>query len=128
VVGEITYSVKTLIASSKSSQLGHSRKISMKDSHLKLITPNSEIRTVTPRPPKNADVRTREQFTAGEVEKLMEAARQNRHSHRDATIILMAYRHGLRAGELRDLRWDQVTSTAIYTAMAPSRLKDFWRE
>ena len=27
--------------------------------------------------------------------------------HRDATMILVAYRHGLRASELVDLRWDQ---------------------
>jgi integrase len=30
---------------------------------------------------------------------------------RDATMILMAYRHGLRAAELRDLRWEQVDFT-----------------
>ena len=28
--------------------------------------------------------------------------------HRDATMVLLAYRHGLRASELIDLRWDQV--------------------
>jgi integrase len=28
--------------------------------------------------------------------------------HRDATMILLAYRHGLRASEVCDLRWDQV--------------------
>jgi type 1 fimbriae regulatory protein FimB/type 1 fimbriae regulatory protein FimE len=31
-----------------------------------------------------------------------------RHGHRDATLILVAYRHGLRVGELVSLRWDQV--------------------
>jgi integrase len=76
--------------------------------HLKLITPNSEIRTVTPRRPKNADVRSREHLTLGEVETLIEAARSNRHGHRDATTILMACRHGFRAAELCDLRWDQI--------------------
>jgi integrase len=35
-------------------------------------------------------------------------ARKNRHGHRDATMILIAYRHGLRAAELVDLRWSQV--------------------
>jgi integrase len=30
------------------------------------------------------------------------------HGHRDATMILMAFRHGLRAAEACDLRWDQV--------------------
>ena len=38
----------------------------------------------------------------------MEAARGNRYGHRDATMILVAYRHGLRVSELVDLRWDQV--------------------
>jgi site-specific recombinase XerD len=80
----------------------------MTNSHLRLIAPNSEIRTVTPRRSKNSDVRTREHLTPGEVDRLVEAARGNRHGHRDATMILMTYRHGLRAAELCDLRWDQV--------------------
>jgi integrase len=42
------------------------------------------------------------------VERLIEAAKGNRHGHRDATMILVAYRHGLRASELTDLRWDQI--------------------
>jgi integrase len=32
----------------------------------------------------------------------------NRYGHRDSTMVLLAYRHGLRASELCDLRWDQV--------------------
>jgi integrase len=80
----------------------------MKNLHLKLITPPREIRTVAPRRPKNSAVRTREHLTPSEVDKLIEAARANRYGHRDATMILMAYRHGLRAAELCDLRWDQV--------------------
>jgi type 1 fimbriae regulatory protein FimB/type 1 fimbriae regulatory protein FimE len=38
----------------------------------------------------------------------MEAAKDNRYGHRDATMILIAYRHGLRAAETVDLRWEQV--------------------
>src|SRR4029077_8274178 len=38
----------------------------------------------------------------------MTAARQNRHGHRDSTMILIAFRHGLRASELIGLRWEQV--------------------
>jgi type 1 fimbriae regulatory protein FimB/type 1 fimbriae regulatory protein FimE len=38
----------------------------------------------------------------------MEAARKNREGHRDALMILMAYRHGLRASELVDLQWSQI--------------------
>jgi integrase len=33
-----------------------------------------------------------------------------RHGHREATMILLAFSHGLRAAELCDLRWDQSTS------------------
>jgi type 1 fimbriae regulatory protein FimB/type 1 fimbriae regulatory protein FimE len=53
-------------------------------------------------------LRTREYLTEAEVERLMKAAGKNRWGHRDATMVLVAYRHGLRASELTDLRWDQV--------------------
>ena len=79
---------------------------------LKLVAPTIEKRTVMPRRAKNADLRTREYLTEQEVEALMAAARQNRHGHRDATMILVAFRHGLRASEAVDLRWDQVDFTA----------------
>jgi hypothetical protein len=36
-------------------------------------------------------------LTAGEVETLIEAAKTNRYGHRDATMTLIAFRHGLRA-------------------------------
>jgi type 1 fimbriae regulatory protein FimB/type 1 fimbriae regulatory protein FimE len=48
-------------------------------------------------------------LTEREVEKLIEAAKGNRWGHRDSTMILLAFRHGLRASELCDLRWDQVS-------------------
>jgi type 1 fimbriae regulatory protein FimB/type 1 fimbriae regulatory protein FimE len=51
----------------------------------------------------NATYRTREYLTEAEVERLIRAVKDNRYAHRDATMILVAYRHGL-----RDLRWDQV--------------------
>jgi len=61
-----------------------------------------------PRKPRNQDVRTREYLTEREVERLMKAARETgRHGHRDATLILLAYRHALRVSELIALRWDQ---------------------
>jgi integrase len=41
--------------------------------------------------------RPREYLTEREIEKLMDAARGNRWDHRDATAILIAYRHGQRA-------------------------------
>jgi site-specific recombinase XerD len=80
----------------------------MAKSHLKLVTPAILNRTVTPTRPPNADLRTREYLTEAEVERLMTAARKNRWGHRDATMILVAYRHGLRVSELVDLRWDQI--------------------
>jgi site-specific recombinase XerD len=81
----------------------------MAKSHLKLVKPATENRTVAPpvrRP--NAELRTREYLTDVEVDRLVEAAKANRYGHRDATMILVAYRHGLRVPELVDLRWDQI--------------------
>jgi integrase len=51
----------------------------------------------------NAELRRREHLTEAEVERLMEAAKGNRWGRRDATMVLVAYRHGLRASELVDL-------------------------
>jgi type 1 fimbriae regulatory protein FimB/type 1 fimbriae regulatory protein FimE len=57
----------------------------------------------------NAAYRSREYLQEQEVTALMQAARQvGRHGARDATLILFAYRHGLRVSELVSLRWDQV--------------------
>jgi site-specific recombinase XerD len=67
------------------------------------------LKRQTPLRRPNRDLRTREHLTEREVEKLVEAARSNRNGHRDATMILIAYRHGLRASELVDLRWDQIS-------------------
>jgi type 1 fimbriae regulatory protein FimB/type 1 fimbriae regulatory protein FimE len=62
-----------------------------------------------PRRVPNAQRRTREFLTEAEVEKLMAAAeKQGRHGHRDASMILLGFRHGLRVSELASLRWDQV--------------------
>jgi type 1 fimbriae regulatory protein FimB/type 1 fimbriae regulatory protein FimE len=57
----------------------------------------------------NIDSRPREHLTPAEVEKLTAAAgKLGRHGHRDATMVMMAYRHGLRVSELVSLRWVQV--------------------
>jgi integrase len=51
----------------------------------------------------------RKYLTEREIEKLVDCARRHsRYGHRDATMILVAYRHGLRASELCDLQWHQV--------------------
>jgi site-specific recombinase XerD len=39
---------------------------------------------------------------------LIEAAKANRYGERDASMILTAYRRGLRVSELVDLRLDQI--------------------
>jgi type 1 fimbriae regulatory protein FimB/type 1 fimbriae regulatory protein FimE len=61
-----------------------------------------------PTRPPNATLRSREYLTPNEVEKLIGEARKGRHGHRDATLILTAYRHGLRAVEIADLEWSQI--------------------
>ena len=63
-------------------------------------------------PPKkiaNIERREREFLTPNEIDRLIDAAKkQGRHGHRDATMILLAYRHGLRVSELVALRWQQI--------------------
>ena len=71
--------------------------------------PNTVNGTVPPPRQPNAVRRPREYLTPKEIELLRRAARdRGRYGHRDATMILIAYRHGLRASELCALRWDQV--------------------
>lgn len=55
----------------------------------------------------------RKHLTANEVKQIIEAAREsNRHGHRDATMFMLAYRHGLRACEVVALRWSDVDFNA----------------
>jgi integrase len=75
---------------------------------LRVVAPTTKIRTVTPRRLPNRALRAREYLIPAEVEKLTETAKGNRHGHRDSTMVLLCYRHGLRAAELVDLRWSQV--------------------
>src|SRR5437588_2789207 len=88
---------------------------------------NTEIGTVVRRhaPPKrqkNAKIRPREYLTEDEIDRLMKAARKRgRWGHRDATMILVAFRHGLRVSELVSLRWEQVDLPTAHLHV--SRLK-----
>ena len=51
----------------------------------------------------------RRYLTQREIDRLMDCARKHgRYGHRDATMILVAYRHGLRASEVCDLQWQQI--------------------
>jgi integrase len=71
--------------------------------------PQASFSGKLPRKPCNQAVRSREYLTEAEVGKLMKAARKTgRHGHRDATLILLAYRHALRVAELVALRWEQI--------------------
>ena len=54
------------------------------------------------------DRRSREYLRPAEVEKLLAAAKRNRQGHRDHTLILMMWRHGLRCGEAASLEWPSV--------------------
>ena len=69
--------------------------------NLALVEHPSTAVNVTVRRPSS---RPREYLSEREVEKLIDAASENRWGHRDATAILIAYRHGLRSSELVTLR------------------------
>ena len=77
-------------------------------SNLPMMATATLKRAVRPLRPRNIALRSREYLTETEVTKLIEAAKCNRHGHRDATMVLVAYRHGLRASEVCDLQWEQV--------------------
>jgi type 1 fimbriae regulatory protein FimB/type 1 fimbriae regulatory protein FimE len=84
----------------------------VKKPHLALVAPTTIFGPVVRgRPPKrrpNAKSRAREYLTGEEVERLIAAAGNNRYGHRDGTMVLIAYRHGLRPAEAVALRWDQI--------------------
>src|SRR5712672_1874806 len=74
-----------------------------------------------PRRRPNQDTRTREYLTPTEMETLMDAAASGRYGHRDRTLLLVMYRHGLRVSEAIGLRWEQVDLKA--GLLAVQRLK-----
>ena len=80
----------------------------MANAALKLVLPATENRIVTPLRRPNAELRPREHLTEHEIDKLVEATRGNRWGQRDTTMILIAFRHGLRASELCGLQWSDV--------------------
>lgn len=83
----------------------------MDNSSAALIAPSTVNCTVALRKP-NAELRTREHLTTDEVEKLIDSASTNRQGQRDALMVLLSFRHGLRAAEVCDLRWEQIDFTA----------------
>jgi len=76
-----------------------------------------------PRRQSNLDRRSREYLTPAEVEKLLQASSKvGRHGARDRTLLLLAYRHGLRVSELVTMRWEQIDLKAGLVHVA--RLKN----
>jgi site-specific recombinase XerD len=62
-----------------------------------------------PTKPHNVTRRSREYLTAEEMDGLIRAARrQGRYGQRNATLILLMYRHGLRVAEVVRLEWDML--------------------
>lgn len=79
-----------------------------KKQHRAPISAKSQ-RTAPPRKPSNLSQRTREYLTDSEVEDLRKAASQTgRYPLRDATLILLMFRHALRVSEAISLRWEQI--------------------
>lgn len=75
-------------------------------------TQDAEIRTSrkSPNSRKYVEVRSREHLLQEEVEAMREAIKKKggRHAHRDATLILLMYHHGLRVEEAANLQWEQI--------------------
>ncbi|MUG98937.1 tyrosine-type recombinase/integrase [Scytonema sp. UIC 10036] len=58
---------------------------------------------------KNTKYRSREYLTATEVKTLLDAVKsRSKHPARDYALVLLMFRHGLRASEAINLRWDAV--------------------
>ena len=68
-------------------------------SRLRVVGPGDIFRQV-PERKRNEELRSREYLTPAEIDKLIKAAKEGRWG---ATLILVAYRHGLRAKEAAEL-------------------------
>jgi len=79
---------------------------------LRLVSPASRLRTVVakamPTRKPNSEYRPREHLAEHEVKALIASAKKNRWGHRDATMILVMWRHGQRVSEVCDLEWAEV--------------------
>jgi integrase len=82
----------------------------------------SPVKSGADAPMARAQRRWLEHLSPAEVEKLIEAARANRYGPRDALMALLTFRHGLRAAEVVDLRWEQVDFKARPCTSAESRM------
>jgi type 1 fimbriae regulatory protein FimB/type 1 fimbriae regulatory protein FimE len=88
--------------------------------------------SATPNSRKYAAVRTREYLLVSEIEAMRDALKKagGRHAHRDSTLILLIYRHGLRVAEATALRWEQIDWSGgnlqrlRYTGLRAARIKN----
>lgn len=64
----------------------------------------------SPNSRKYEEVRTREYLLPEEVKEMLSVTKKSksRHGHRNYTLILLIYRHGLRLSEAAALRWEQI--------------------
>jgi len=88
-------------------------KVASRRRNRKPLQRNSQATPGHPNPPPprqtNSARRSREYLTPDEVAKVLQVAvKIGRHGLRDRTLLLLAYRHGLRVSELVTLRWEQV--------------------
>ena len=100
------------VAARRSAPTLENGKVTSSGRNRKALQPRSRAApspSIPPRRQSNLDRRTREYLTPAEVEKLLQASgKVGRHGARDRTLILLAYRHGLRVSELVTLRWEQI--------------------
>src|ERR1700687_3103546 len=74
---------------------------------LRIVSSGVQVLKMGQTPPRriaNAELRAREHLSKDEVLALIKAARGNRHGARDTAAIWVCFNHGLRVGELIDLR------------------------
>ncbi len=78
--------------------------------HLSKVGKTELAKRASPNQRKYAEVRSREHLLFEEVAAMREAIKQKggRHAHRDSTLILVMYRHGLRVEEAANLKWEQI--------------------
>lgn len=77
---------------------------------LSKVGKTAKIKRRSPNLRKYEEVRTREYLLLEEVEAMRSAIKQSkgRHAHRDSTLLLLIYRHGLRVSEASALKWEQI--------------------
>ena len=64
----------------------------------------------SPNSRKYSEVRAREYLLSAEIESMRSGVKKGkgRHAHRDSTLILLIYHHGLRVAEASALQWTQI--------------------